>query len=179
MFITAQGEINFMLRQMREIEASTCIRFVQRTTHAHWIDVIDDNGWCWSWIGRIGGRQELSMGRPWCFWGATMSHELFHALGYDHMHNHVNRDNFVQVLWTNIDQAQRFNFNIVNSNNFGNFNTPYDLRSIMHYPRWGFANANTDSIVPHDRSYIDVIGMGDHLSSGDVTRLNRMYECIL
>ena len=167
-----------MLMQMREIESGTCIRFVERTFQLDWLDVINQGG-CWSWIGRVGGRQELSMARPGCFWGSTMSHEIFHALGYDHMQNHIDRYDFVEILWDNIDPGMRFNFNIVNPNNFGNFNTPYDLMSIMHYPRWAFAAAGTDAVVPHDRSYINLIGMQDNLSRGDFTRINHMYECIL
>lgn len=46
----------------------------------------------------------------------------------------------------------------------------------MHYPRWAFSMNGLDTIVPHDRSYIDRIGSND-LTAGDALRLNRMYQC--
>jgi hypothetical protein len=165
-----------MLDGMNRIEAGTCIRFVVRTNQVDFIDITNGNG-CWSWLGRIGGRQELSMDRPGCFWGGLSEHELIHALGYDHMHNAVDRNNFVTINFGNIQQGASSNFNMVNPNNFNNFGTPYDLRSVMHYARWSFQRAaNLDTIVPHDRSFIDIIGMG-RLSAGDINRLNRMYQC--
>jgi Astacin (Peptidase family M12A) len=81
---TAQAERNFLLDGMRIIEQSTCIRFVVRTTQVDFIDITNGSG-CWSWLGRLGGRQELAMRRPGCFWGGIAEHEYMHALGWDHM----------------------------------------------------------------------------------------------
>jgi hypothetical protein len=128
---SAQWQINWMINELRLIEARTCIRLVQRTNQVDFVDVTNGNG-CWSWLGRVGGRQELSMDNfdGWCFWEGLMVHEMMHALGYDHMHNAIEHDNFVQVMWNNIEPNMQFNFERVNPNLFNNFNTPYDLRSV-------------------------------------------------
>lgn len=160
---------------MRLIEAGTCIRFVVRTNQVDFVDIIKGDG-CWSFLGRRGGRQELSM-RDTCFGRGIAEHEYMHALGFDHQHNHINRNNHVQVNMQNVRAGAENNFRIVNSANFGNFNTPYDLLSVVHYRRSAFSHTpGLDTIVPNDRAFIDVIGMG-RLSSGDTLRLNRMYQC--
>lgn len=88
--------------ELRIIERETCIRFVERTTEQDFVEIINGDG-CWfvvytflitndfkysliiirSWLGRMGGRQELSMSRNGCIWDGTMVHEAIHALGYD------------------------------------------------------------------------------------------------
>lgn len=125
-----------------------------------------------------GGRQELSMDRNGCLYPGTMAHEAIHALGYDHMHNAIDRDNYVQVFWENIQTDFHSAFDKVDPQWFNNFGTTYDLRSVMHYPRWGFSMNGLDTLLPHDRSYSDIIGETGVISDGDVTRLMRMHECL-
>jgi choriolysin H len=124
----------------------------------------------------MGGRQELSMDRNGCFWSGTAMHEAIHALGYDHMHNHVDRDSFVRIAWNNVHPDFRFAFDKVDPRWFSNFNTPYDLMSVMHYPRWAFSMNGQDTIIPHDLRFINSLGVSG-LSSGDIMRINRMYSC--
>lgn len=125
-----------------------------------------------------GGRQELSMDRNGCLYAGTMAHEAIHALGYDHMHNSIDRDNYVQIFWDNIQADFHSAFDKVDPQWFNNFGTSYDLRSVMHYPRWGFSMNGQDTMLPHDRSYSDIIGETGVISDGDVTRLLRMHECL-
>jgi hypothetical protein len=165
-----------MLSEMRVVESQTCVRFVERTNQIDFLEIINDESGCWSWLGRQGGRQELSMG-PGCVWPGIMMHELIHALGYDHMHNDITRNNFVDILWENIWPGMEHNFEVVDPQWFSNFNTPYDLRSVMHYPRWAFGVSGRDTIIPRDRSYLNVIGETGTMSPGDFTRINRMYLC--
>ena len=171
-----------MLTQMQWIEDKTCLRFVERTFQIDWLDIINGSG-CWSWLGRVGGRQELSMIRPGCFWGGMFAHEMMHAIGFDHMHNHIDRDEYVEIFWDNIHPAQHSQFSrILDESRFVNFGTTYDFRSALHYPRWAFATSSgLDAILPHDRSYSNVIGSNtmSEISDGDAMRINRMHECIL
>lgn len=168
-------QVDFLLHEFRLIESQTCIRFVQRTTETDFVDIINGDG-CWSWLGRIGGRQELSMDTNGCLWDGIAVHEYIHALGYDHMHNAIDRDNFVQIFLQNVSPDFRFAFDRVDPQWFDNFGTPYDLLSVMHYPRWAFSVNGLDTIIPINRNYIDLIG-ASALSPGDVLRLNRMYQC--
>lgn len=118
------------------------------------------------------------MDRNGCLYAGTMAHEAIHALGYDHMHNSIERDDYVEIFWDNIQPDFHSAFDKVDPDWFYNFGTTYDLRSIMHYPRWAFSNNGQDAILPRDRSYSDIIGETGVISEGDVTRLLRMHECL-
>jgi Astacin (Peptidase family M12A) len=170
-----QNQIDFLIREFGAIEEKTCIRFIPKTDEEDFIDIIDGGG-CWSWLGRLGGRQELSMSRFGCFVTGTGSHEAIHALGYDHMHNSYDRDDYVDVIWENIAPGMKYNFEKVDANLTSNFNTSYDLLSIMHYPHWAFSLYGDSTIVPHNKSYLYEIG-SKYISDGDFLRINNMYEC--
>ncbi|CRK94348.1 CLUMA_CG007862, isoform B [Clunio marinus] len=171
-----QHQINWMLREFADIERVTCVRFVQRTTQVDFVDIVNGDG-CWSWIGRIGGRQELSMDTNGCFWDGTAMHEAIHALGFVHMHSDVTRDSHVSIMWNNIIPGFEDQFEMVDPRWYDSLGTPYDLRSIMHYPRWAFSRNGQDTVVPHNRSFLDIIGMTGAVSSGDALRINRLYGC--
>lgn len=57
---------------------------------------------CWSYLGRIGSGQTLSLVVPQCMDKGTVIHELLHALGFWHEHSRPDRDEHVQVVWDNI-----------------------------------------------------------------------------
>lgn len=176
LYYIAQSEVEWMDSEFKTIEERTCVRFVRRTWELDYIDIINGDG-CWSWLGRQGGRQELSISRAiGCVSPGIAVHEAVHALGYDHMHNHVERDSYVRIFWENIDPNFHFAFDIVDPTWFDNFGTAYDLRSIVHYARWSFSINGRDTIQPFNNDYIDIIGQ-TQLSEGDVERLNRMYNC--
>ncbi|EEC10942.1 conserved hypothetical protein [Ixodes scapularis] len=56
---------------------------------------------CESHIGRVGGPQELSLGSG-CVWHGTILHEFLHALGFEHEHARIDRDNYIKVYRSNI-----------------------------------------------------------------------------
>lgn len=92
------------------------------------------------------------------------------------MHSAIERDDHIEILWDNIIPESMHNFDKVDPRWFNNFGTPYDLHSIMHYPRGAFSRNGEDTIVPHDLNLLSVIG-APRISPGDITRLNRMYQC--
>lgn len=149
---------------------------MERTNHFDFVDIVNKPG-CWSYLGRTGqGRQELSLSRNGCLFQGYPTHEIIHALGYDHMHNHSDRDSFVQIFWQNIFPEYRFSFYRVDSVFFDNFGTNYDLYSVMHYPSTAFSWNGQNTLVPFDNKFINLIG-ATTISSGDIQRLNRMYQC--
>jgi hypothetical protein len=95
----------------------------------------------------------------------------------DHMHNHVDRDKYIEIRWNNIRPQEYSNFNKVDPTLFGNFGTNYDLYSVMHYDSTAFTWNGQDTIVPRNRRYRRIIGQRSGLSINDVKRINNMYNC--
>ena len=67
---------------------------------------------------------------------STIIHEFVHALGAFHVHSRDDRDKYVSINWSNIQQSQQHNFK--KHANAPTFGTPYDPLSIMHYEHWAF-----------------------------------------
>lgn len=151
------------------------MRFIQRTSEAAYVEVINGNG-CTSYLGRRGSKQSLSLSKAGCVSKGSVMHEFIHALGFSHMHNHVDRDKFIKIFIENVAAESRSNFAKVNVFGYGDFATPYDLLSVMHYPRKAFSSNGRDTIVPIDSSYYNRIG-SSQLSDGDAMRIRNMYQC--
>ena len=55
-----------------------------------------DRDSCSSYVGRIGGAQEITLG-PSCYDKSTIIHELMHALGFYHEHSRRESRDYVTV----------------------------------------------------------------------------------
>ena len=62
---------------MMELEGGSCLRFVEHSNEEDYLDFFQggSNDACWSWIGRIGGRQEISL-LPGCWNSHSVAHEV-------------------------------------------------------------------------------------------------------
>ena len=60
---------------------------------------------CYSYIGRIGGPQDISIGQGCEFEGVVL-HEMFHALGRWHEQSRPDRDMFVRINTGNIQSGE-------------------------------------------------------------------------
>ncbi|XP_068449912.1 hatching enzyme 1.2-like [Clinocottus analis] len=149
---------------------STCIRFVTRTDQTDYISIVKQSG-CWSWVGRAGKSQELSLGAG-CLQKGIIQHELIHALGFWHEQSRNDRDAFVKIHFENIQEGQERNFGRLETNNL---NVPYDYGSVMHYGPKDFSKNSLDTIVPLDSSA--QIGQRDGMSENDILKINKLYVC--
>ena len=149
-------------------EANTSLRFKVRTTEADYVEFFAGSG-CWSYVGRQGGKQQLSLGSG-CSVGNAI-HEIGHAVGLWHEQSREDRDAFVSVQWANISSGMEHNFNqhISDGDDLG----AYDYGSIMHYPRTAFSKNGQDTLVPTDPNA--QIGQRNGLSAGDVNAVRSMY----
>jgi choriolysin H len=76
----AQDDKNFVFTALSKISEETCVTFVQRISELDYVEIINGAG-CFSGLGRLGGRQELSLNKTECFEQGTIMHEFIHALG--------------------------------------------------------------------------------------------------
>ncbi|XP_054265143.1 astacin-like metalloprotease toxin 5 isoform X1 [Macrosteles quadrilineatus] len=96
---------------------------------------------CWSYIGHSGGEQRLSLGQN-CLYMRTILHELGHTLGMAHQHAAHNRDDYVEIVWSNINPNLTHNFEKKRFVDHTDFGLGYDYDSIMHYSSVAFAKRN-------------------------------------
>ena len=68
---------------------------------------------------------------------STIQHEFIHALGAYHVQSRKDRDNYVEIVWSNIQAGKEHNFKKHSS--ALTYGIPYDPLSIMHYEWWSFA----------------------------------------
>ena len=97
----------------------------------------------------------------------TIEHEFLHALGLSHTQNRFDRDNYVQIVWQNV-QGGRPNTNFWKHGPYGYLGLPYDYLSVMHYREadWGINGGIT--IKTRDQRYQNYIGKSPGVSRGDL-----------
>lgn len=153
-----------------EWSAVANLRFIPRSTQSHYIYVQNDNG-NWSYIGMIGGRQEMGI-YNWDY-KFIIAHEIGHALGLVHEHSRIDRNNYVTILYQNIQTGTENNFEVMGATNYG----AYDFDSVMHYAKDTFSNGNGNTIEPRPpySQWLDLIGQHTHLSDIDKSGMAQRY----
>ncbi|XP_061101340.1 high choriolytic enzyme 1-like [Conger conger] len=165
-------ELAVIERGLESFASSTCIRFTRRTNQRDYLYIQSHNG-CYSYVGRVGGSQVVSLSRQGCIYYGTVQHELLHALGFNHEQTRSDRDYHVRVLLHNVISGMEHNFNKIDTNNLG---TPYDYGSVMQYHRFAFSKNNEPTMVPIPDNNVE-IGAATQMSYNDIARINRLYQC--
>jgi hypothetical protein len=108
-----------------------------------------------------------------CSTGSTI-HEIGHAVGAWHEQSREDRDQFIRILWQNIEDGKEHNFNqhITDGDDVGS----YDFGSIMHYSSTAFSKNGQPTIETLNG---EAIGQRTQLSDGDLQAVNYMYFPIL
>ncbi|KAL7886673.1 hypothetical protein AOLI_G00043940 [Acnodon oligacanthus] len=164
-----------ILRAFEQLRLKACIDFKPRTTEQDYISVEAQSG-CWSYIGKIGGRQQLSIGTG-CGYIGIVEHEFLHALGFYHEQSRYDRDNYVTIVYENIIAGYSSNFNKAPELISTTQGTPYDYTSVMHYGQDAFTNGSGHTIITKVPQFQNVIGQRYNLSPLDVFELNNLYKC--
>ncbi|CAG0904413.1 unnamed protein product [Cyprideis torosa] len=159
---------------IQEFESRTCLKFVERTTQNDYINIKKDNG-CWSYVGHIGGPQDLSLGQGCLYDMGTPIHELMHAIGFFHEHNRPDRDNFVTIHWDQIYSDYQYAFYKRESYEVNSFGSPYDYGSVMHYEDWAFQIGTLPTITSKPPGI--TLGQRNGFSEQDVVQINKLYGC--
>lgn len=161
-------------------ESSTPIRFVQRTNQANYINFagLPENGAGDSKLGMIGGEQAIRLAASAD--ESTVIHEIGHAVGLMHEQTRADRDQYINIDFSNINADwtdQYKTYDVLGRSGFqiGTF----DFNSIMLY-RSNVAEARVGSNTSPQMTRKDgtTWGDSDHLSQGDIDGVNYLYRPI-
>lgn len=174
--LKAPDHLRLIRRAMDSIERSTCVRFKVRKHEYDYLNIFSGK-FCKSNLGRTGGPQDMSFNTARCFRKGHVMHELLHALGYIHMHNRPDRDNYIRIMMQNVHPKFMNEFDKVNPGLFNYYGTPYDYNSIMHYGSRAASRNGGRTIITKDANFLNTIGQRTELSEGDIKRINVRYNC--
>ncbi|VDM38779.1 unnamed protein product [Toxocara canis] len=157
-----------------EYRRLTCIKFEPRTdADRDYIYIFPDDG-CYSLVGRVGGKQSVSLSQG-CFQKGVILHELMHTAGFFHEQSRADRDDYVTIFWENIkdglaDQFDKYSLRVID-----HLGTKYDYSSVMHYSTTAFSKNGLPTIQPKQANA--EIGQRTQFSDTDVYKLNKLYNC--
>nr|QOU09482.1 high choriolytic enzyme [Sander lucioperca] len=160
---------------LRSFAESTCIRFTPLANGQRDFVDIQSRGGCFSFVGRRGNGQVVSLSRQGCVFRQIIQHELLHALGFNHEQTRSDRDRHVRSQLRNVIRGMEHNFRKIKRRNLG---TPYDYGSVVHYGRFAFSRNRQPTIVPIPDNNVD-IGRATQMSPTDILRVNLLYNCSL
>jgi hypothetical protein len=101
-------------------------------------------------------------------------HEIGHTVGLWHEQSREDRDDFIRIIWDNVDPKYKYNFSqhIADGDDIGD----YDYCSIMHYGTHFFSKgqglATIEPIKPLNGCEL---GQKNGLSDGDIAAVTEMY----
>ncbi|KRZ56395.1 Zinc metalloproteinase nas-6 [Trichinella nativa] len=160
---------------MKMIEANSCVRFVPRTIEPDYLVINNDHG-CFSMVGRMQGRQVVSLGSG-CLFNEVIVHELMHVLGFWHEQSRTDRDDFIIIRAENVIPSMVGQFRKIELPYVDFLDEKYDYYSIMHYDSKAFSRNGENTIEAIEPAMTEVIGKALELSASDIRKLNKLYEC--
>ncbi len=158
---------------IEEMNKKTNICLVPRTDQVDYVEFVSKGG-NWSDLGRVGGRQEISIINKVV---GTVCHELMHALGFYHTQSREDRDNYVNIYMSNVQKGFESNFQ-KESDKASNLGV-YDYGSCMHYHAKSFAidnKINTISLKNAKGDEDKIMGQRDSMSHMDIINISEVYS---
>jgi len=168
-----------------EIESKTknCITFKEeKTNYKQKMLYIVAAGGCWSYIGDVKSMKKQKLSLSWgCHYKSIAVHEIFHALGFEHEQSRHDRDDYIKIIWDNVMQGYKSQYNKAKNSSFDSYGVDYDYASVMHYDKYGFTKNGEPTIAYADS--VNTTGLptefGQELDGGmtdlDLEQLNLLY----
>jgi hypothetical protein len=155
-------------------QTRTNLRFIPYTGQEDAIAFTMGKENCMSALGRTGGLQPIYL-EPKCA-KLEIAHEIMHALGFVHEQSRIDRDQFITILWNNIQEPFQSQFAIVPEGLMEAYgDTPFDPTSILMYNPHIFATGpNLDTMKLKNGGTYQAAPSG--LSDIDILRVNRLYR---
>lgn len=132
---------------------------------------------CATFVGRLPRLyqpQGLELGYG-CVHFSIVVHELGHVIGFYHEHTRADRDNYIDVLYDNIEDDYENQFMTIPESQSNTLGIGYDPASIMHYVNDAFTRDGSDTIQAKDSTI--PIGDAQELSPLDIAKANALYSC--
>jgi len=163
---------NEILKAVNILNQQTVVKFEEAKSQEDKILFKSGGTHCYSYVGRIGGTQDLVLSSD-CQ-APQIIHEMLHALGFYHEQSRPDRDEYLQILWENIEQKYFEQFKKMPPLHSSITESQFDYQSIMLYPSYAF------SIGPTDPSILTIDGEEysplKTLSSGDIEKIRLLYR---
>ena len=155
-------------------EEKTSFRFPKRdpAKHPNYVEFVPGDG-CASSVGCVGGRQFVQLGLG-CQVG-NIIHEIGHTIGLWHEQSRIDRDKYIEIVWSKVQPAARHNFeqHLIDGEDLGD----YDYGSIMHYPPVAFSTDGEITIKAKQPLPPGVnMGQREALSAGDLKGVEDLYK---
>jgi len=151
----------------------SCVRYVPRTNEKDYVQYIVDDG-CYSYVGRSGGKQPISIGHG-CEYKGIAIHEMLHTVGFFHEQSRTDRDDHITIDFDSVEAGMNLQFQKITKDEEITYGTSYDYESVMHYGRKAFSKNGKDTITPKDPNA--KIGQRQGFSETDLEKLNKHYDC--
>lgn len=141
---------------------------------------IANGGTVYSWYsgGKATGGTTTSLGATYAPYAVStpghcgvpqVVHEIGHAVGLWHEQTRLDRDQYINIWWSNITAANVYNFNLRTE---GGELGPYDFASIMHYDSYAFSSNGRVTMSKKDGTLIESASV---LSAGDISGVASLY----
>ncbi|WP_025146136.1 M12 family metallopeptidase [Pedobacter jeongneungensis] len=169
---------SLILNSISDWEASTPIRFVQRTNQANYINFqgAPPNGSGDSQLGMIGGEQLIRLAANAD--KTTVTHEIGHAIGLFHEQTRADRDQYININSANINNTWRSQYEIYSLGTGSEIGT-FDFYSIMlYYPYNSAASVGGNTAPQMTKKDGSIWGYNEYLSQGDIDGVNALYKTI-
>ncbi|XP_058450595.1 low choriolytic enzyme-like [Malaya genurostris] len=164
-----------ILKSIKEYHDKTCIKFrPYRKNDTNWVVFRSTSSGCWSNVGMQSEGQTVNLHSPGCVRHGVVIHELLHALGFYHQQSATDRDEYVRILWENIESGHEHNFNKYNASDLTSYGIEYDYGSVMHYSAKAFSKNQEPTMEALQPNV--TLGQRKGLSDKDIAKLQHMYE---